>query len=135
MGWIFWSRVLMATLFNLTKQVTGTVGSSAWIDLGLIPNTYKIWIGSWNCSNPSKSISYSLYTNNLGQSTGSTSTCTKLASMIPKTGASITQDLYKNGLLHTVTVKSTGVEHWWVNLTSKSGTSGTYMFTIYYTQE
>ena len=125
----------MATLFNLTLQPSGSVGSSAWIDLGLIPTDFDFQIGSWTCSCPTKAISFNLYTNNTGQSTGSTTTCTKLATAAPKAGTSVTQDLYKRGTLHTATNKGTGVEHWWVNLTSKSSTSGTYMITISYCQE
>ena len=126
----------MAVLFTLSKQLSGSVGTNAWIDLGLIPTGYNFRIGSWICSG-SKSISFNLYTNKLSKSAASTSTTetTKLATLAPKAGASLTQDLYKNGTLSTKTVIGTGVEHWWVNLTSKSGTSGNYNITIYYYQE
>jgi hypothetical protein len=124
----------MATLFNLTKQISGSVGASTWIDLGLIPVGYKFRIGSWTCCG-AKAISFNLYTNNATKLTGSTSTCTKLATLAPKAGASITQDLYKNGTLYTKTVISTGVEHWWINLVSKSNTLGTYNISISYYQE
>lgn len=125
----------MAALFNLTKQISGSVGTSSWIDLGLIPSGYDFWVGSWTCSDPAKAIAFNLYTNNIGQSSASALTCKLLATVSPKTGSSVTQDLYKRGALHTSTIKGTGTEHWWVNLTSKSNTSGTYNFTIYYTQE
>jgi len=126
----------MAALFNLTKQLTGSVGTSAWIDLGLIPAGYDFRIGSLICSS-SKAVSFNLYTNKTSKSTASSSTTdsTKLATLAPKAGSSLTQDLYKNGTLNTKTVTGTGVEHWWVNLTSKSGTAGTYNITIYYYQE
>jgi len=124
-------------LFNLVKQLSGSVGSSVWIDLGLIPANYRFHIGSWTCSCPTKAISFNLYTNKTSKSASTTSTTdtTKLATLALKAGSSGTQDLYKKGTLSTVTVIGTGVEHWWVNLTSKSNTSGTYTINIYYYQE
>ena len=125
----------MAALFNLTKQVSGSVGSSAWIDLGLIPSGYDFRIGSWTCSNPTKTISFKLYTNLATKSAGTAIDCKLLATIAPKAGSSLSQDLYKSGTLATKTTISSGVEHWWVNLTAKSSTSGTYTITIYYYQE
>jgi len=125
----------MASLFNLSKTVSGTVGSSAWIDLGIIPTGYDFRISSWTCSSPSKAISFYLYTNNLGASASGTANCTKLALVAAKSGATVTQDLYKKGTLNTKTVIGTGVEHWWVYMTAKSSTSGTYNINIIYMQE
>lgn len=126
----------MAALFNLTKQLSGSVGTSVWIDLGLIPTGYDFRIGSWTCSS-AKAVSFNLYTNKTGKSAGTISTTdtTKLAAAAPKAGAVLTQDLYKSGTLSTKTVIGTGAEHWWVNLTSKSGTLATYNITIYHYQE
>lgn len=125
----------MAALFNLSKPLTGSVGTTLWIDLGLIPVGYNFWIGTWTCTNPSKAISYYLYTNLVGKGISGAVNCKQLGTLAPKSGGTATQDLYRKGALHTATVKGTGVEHWWVCLASKSSTLGTYRATISYTQE
>jgi len=125
----------MATsLFNLTKPLSGSVGASAWIDLGLIPTGFDFRINTWTCSG-SKAISFYLYTNLATKSASGTANCKLLGTLLPKAGATLTQDLYKRGALLTKTVTGTGVEHWWIYMTAKSSTSGTYSINISYLQE
>jgi hypothetical protein len=121
-------------LFNLTASVSGSNGTGLWIDLGLIPSTYRIWIGSWTVYG-AKADSFYLYGNKIGKSAAVATDCTLVASCAIKAGATATQDLYKKGTLHTVTAYSTGVEHWWINITSKSSTLAAYNCKVLYTTE
>ena len=126
----------MATvLFNLTASNSGNVGLETWVDLGLIPTGFDVWIGSASYTAVSKATSFDLRTNNTGQSAGSLAATTLLDTVTLKTGASITHDLYKRGTLHTKTVVGTGVEHWWLRVYSKSSTLGSYSYKILYTTE
>ena len=124
----------MAILFDLSKTLTGSNGSSIWIDLGLIPTGFDFWIGNWTVYG-AKADSFYLYTNLTGKSISGATNCKLLASIAVGAGKTITQDLYKNGTLHTMTTKSTGVEHWWINITAKSSTLANYNCKVVYTQE
>ena len=124
----------MAILFNLTASSSGSNAANIWIDLGLIANGFDNWIGSWTVYG-AKTETFKLYTNTAGKSTSGATNCTLLASIIPKVGVSVTQDLYKAGTLHTMTVKSTGVEHWWINIVAKSSTLASYSYKVLYTTE
>jgi len=124
----------MVSNFTLSAKGSGSNGSSLWIDLGLIPTGKRNWIGSWTVYG-AKSETFYLYTNNATKSVSGTSNCTLLASIAPKAGTTTSQDLYKNGALHTTTVYGTGVEHWWMLISAKSSTSAAYNYTVLYTQE
>ena len=125
----------MATLFNLTTTVTSTVGLETWVDLGLIPSGYDYWIGTGAYTAITKAMTFELRTNIATKATGTTTNTTLLDTAAPKVGATISHDLYKKGTLHTKTVKSTGVEHWWLRIFSKTTTSGSYSYKIAYTLE
>ena len=125
---------MAVVLFDTTATASGTNGASIWIDLGLIPSGFRRWIGSWTIYG-AKADTFYLYTNKTGKSSGITADCTLLASGTVKAGATITQDLYKRGSLHTTTVYGTGVEHWWINIVSKSSTSAAYNYKVLYTTE
>ena len=125
----------MATvLFDLSKTLTGSNGASIWIDLGLIPTGFDFWIGNWTVYG-AKANSFYLYTNLTGKSTAVAANCKLLASISARTGVTVTQDLYKNGTLHTMTTKGTGVERWWIRIASKSSTLANYNCKVVYTQE
>ena len=124
----------MAVLFNLTASGSGSNAANVWIDLGLIANGFDNWIGSWTVYG-AKTETFKLYTNTSGKSVSGTTNCTLIASIAPKAGITFTQDLYKNGVLHTMTVKSTGVEHWWINIIAKSSTLASYNYNVLYTTE
>jgi hypothetical protein len=115
---------------------TATAGADLWIDFGVIPVGYKVWIGKAQYTSPYKSITFELRTNLAGKSTGTLAN-TKILdtyAVAPKSGT-LTRDLYKNGLLHITTVLGTGVEHWWLHLTTKTATAGAYYYSVYYAKE
>jgi len=112
-----------------------TVGASLWIDLGLITSGKDFFIGNGKWTSPDKTIIFSLRTNNLTKSAGTTTDTTQISTYSVAAGKSYLQDLYKSGRIHTATVKSTGVEHWWLLLTSKSSTAGSFMYNINYCLE
>lgn len=124
----------MATLFNLTASGSGSNGANVWIDLGLIPSGFDMWVGNWTVYG-AKTETFYLYTNLAGKSASGTTNCKLMASIAPRSGTTTTQDLYKAGTLHTATVKSTGVEHWWINIVSKSSTAAAYNYKVLYTTE
>lgn len=119
-------------IFNLSIRGSSTVGLESWVDLGLIPITQKIWIGSASYTSISKAITFSLRTNNAGYGDGTALRTTVLATAAPKVGATISQDLYKNGRMLVRSVLGTGVEHWWMYLKSKSATAGNYLYVVNY---
>ena len=125
----------MAVLFELNFSGSSSVGSEAWLDLGLIPTGQRLWIGSAQWTSVSKAITFSIRGNLVTKFTGTLANTALIASGAPKVGATLSQDLYKNGRLHTVTVVSTGVEHLWLYLKAKSATSGNYLYKIFYTTE
>ena len=122
-------------LFTLTANGSGSAGTEAWRDLGLIPSGYDFWIGIVVYTSVTKAFTFQLRSNLATKSTGTLANTSLLATAAPKVGVSVTQDLYRSGRLHTATVKSTGVEHWWMRVYSKSGTSGSYLYKVSYCQE
>ena len=124
----------MAVLFDKTVSGSGSNGATLWIDLGLIPSGFDFRIGQWTVYG-AKTETFYLYTNTIGKSASGTTNCTLLAQIAPKAGATTTQDLYKNGSLYTKTVLSTGVEHWWLYISSKSSTAAAYNYKVLYMQE
>lgn len=122
------------SLFDQIAQGTGTNGTGVWIDLGLIPSGLRNWIGSWTVYG-AKADSFYLYTNKAGKSSPVATDCTLLASASIKAGATVTQDLYRNGRLHTTTVYGSGVEHWWIYIKSKSQTQAAYSYKVLFTTE
>jgi len=124
------------SLFDRNVSGSGAVGTLAWIDLGVIPAGYKIWIGNVTWTSPDKSITFELRTNLAGQSSGSDGATSVLSTCsVSARTVQVVQDLYRKGRLHTATVPGTGTEHWWVKLKSKSGSSGSYMYSVNYTWE
>jgi hypothetical protein len=123
------------SLFNLTIKSSASVGTDLWIDLGLIPSGYDYRIGSWTVTAIGKAMTFELRTNMLTKSVGTLATTTTLALVSARADRSVTGDLYKRGTLQTKTVVSTGVEHWWIRVTSKSGTTQTMMYQVSYLRE
>jgi hypothetical protein len=113
-----------------------TTGSNQWIDLGPIPTGLRVWFGNGSYLSPDKSITFEVRTNNIGSSAGSDAATTLVAStsVSPRSGA-VVSDYYRKGRLHLTSVYSTGVEHFWLHLKSKSGSAGSYLYTINYTTE
>lgn len=123
------------TAFNLNKNGSGQVGAELWIDLGLIPTGFDEWIGNVQYST-GKATTFELRTNTLTK-TSAVLADTLLLSSVALTARSgtLTTDLYKKGTLHIKTVVGTGVEHWYLRMTSKSSTLGNYLYSINYVQE
>ena len=121
--------------FTSTLTGSSSVGLELWIDLGLIPVGRRYWIGLAQYTAVDKATGFELRTNSATKSTGTTANTTLLATASARAGSTLSQDLYKGGALHTETVLSTGVEHWWIRIYSKSGTAGSYLYKISYTLE
>jgi hypothetical protein len=115
---------------------TATAGSSLWIDLGLIPNGFDYWIGQATYTSNYKIFALNLWTNKAVKSAGNLNDTDPLDSWTSSSKVKSTvRDLYKNGRLHIKTVISTGVEHWWLYLTSKSSSAQSYNYDLRYTLE
>jgi hypothetical protein len=123
------------SLFSTTATGSGSVGTSAWIDLGTIPTGHKIWLGSSSYTVIDKATSFSIRTNTTGKSSSTLADTTSLDLVSAKTGVTVTRDFYRKGRLHIVSTLGTGVEKLWLYITSKSGTTGSYLYSIYYTTE
>jgi hypothetical protein len=126
----------ITTSFNLVAQGTVSVGSELWVNLATIPTGGVDWVGSWTLTTINKAMSADLRTNLVGQSAGTLAATKILGTMsISKAGGSATQDLYKKGALHTVTVTGTGVEKLWLRLYAKSAIAGTAQYKVIYTTQ
>ena len=111
---------------------TATYGASLWIDLGLIPTGYKLWIGSRTYTSSYKPGTFTLRTNKATKSAGNTTDTVALDAWTSSTKAkSSTKDL---SMLGIYTVVGTGVEHWWLQLAAKSSTAAAYSFILNYAQ-
>lgn len=122
----------MAVIFNLVKSGSSTVGLDGWLDLGLIPTGYQVWIGYITWTSPNKAITFELRGNAIGKSAGNTTDTLLYSTTALKKGATSTVDLYKSGRMTVRTVKGTGVEHWWIHAKSTTSTSGSYTYKIQY---
>lgn len=122
----------MAAIFDLTKSGSGSYGASLWIDLGVIPVGYKIWIGSRTYTSSYKPGTFTLRTNKLTKSAGNTTDTVALDTWTSSSKIkSNTKDLSTLGIY---TVVGTGVERWWLQLVAKSSTAQPYSFLFNYTQ-
>lgn len=119
---------------NITKS--GDYGSSSYIDFGLIPVGYKIWLGLCQFASSDKSGTFEIRTNKVGTSAGNDTDTTLIGSISagPRSGT-VNLDLYKNASLHTVSVIGSGTEKIWVKAKSKSGALGAYYASLNYTLE
>lgn len=123
-------------LFTSQKSGTPTVGLELWIDLGLIPTGYDEWIGNVQYASNSKVSTFELRTNAATKATGTVANTTLLDAWTSSSKVkTITKDLYKSGTLHIKTVVSSGVEHWWLRIYSKSSTAVACSYLINYVQE
>ena len=122
-----------SNLFDLVNQGSASMTNELWIDLGLIPNGTKLYLGYATYTPDGKTITFSLRSNLAGQSAGTTGATTLHDRITLKDLTTIDRDYYRNGRLQTLTVQSTGVEHWWLQLTSKSNAASDLYWWIYYT--
>ena len=122
-----------SNLFDQVSQGLVSVGTETWVDLGLIPNGTKVMFGYATYMPDGKTIVFELRSNTAGQSTGATGTTVIHDRVSLRDGSVIDRDYYRNGRLQTVTLQSTGVEHFWLRLTSKSAATADGYWWIYYT--
>ena len=80
-----------------------------------------------------KTLTFELRSNTAGNSTGATNTTVIHDRIACKDITSVDRDYYKNGRIVTQTVISTGVEHFWLRMTSKSSVVADGYWWIYYT--
>ena len=120
---------------NISGPTPGplTCGTNEWIDLGVIPTGKYIRFGSAQYGSPDKSITFEVRTNIVGQSTGTDANTLLLASSVASTRTGLLNvDYYKSNTLNIKTVISTGVEHFWIRLKSKTATATSYMYSLNY---
>jgi len=120
-------------IFDLTIDGTGTLGTSVWVDLGVIPTGKQILFGYATYVAEGKNLQFETRTNVAGQSTGTTGTTDLLDWVAASGGSSVDRDFYQYGAINTLSAVSTGVEHWWLHITAQSSSSGTFDYIIRYT--
>jgi len=122
-----------SNLFNLINQGVATMTNEFWVDLGLIPNGTQIMFGYATYTPDGKTITFDLRSNMATKSAGTIADTILHGRATVRDLSESNKDYYMNGRLMTVTVQSTGVEHYWIRLTSKSSASADAYWWIYYT--
>ena len=126
----------MANLIPIFDQIiagAGSVGKELWVDLGVIPSGKQIWYGFATLIAEDKNCNFELRSNLTTKSVG-TNTETALHDWASaSSGSSADRDLYHDGATTILSTLSTGVEHWWLKITSNSQTAGNVDYLIYYT--
>jgi hypothetical protein len=123
-------------IFTTNKTDSGSVGTSLYIDLGIIPTNVNIWFGNLQATSIDKSLTFEVRTSNAGKNSGIDSDTTLLASIVASVrNGTVLLDMYKNNRLHSISVLGSGVEHFWLKLKSKTASPGDYLYSINYTTE
>ena len=123
-----------SNLFDLINQgVTIHTSSDIWLDLGLIPLGSKFMIGYADFTADGKNITFDLRSNILGESTGTIAKTILSGRATVRDGTIYSGDWYRNGRLSTCTVISTGIEHFWLRISSKTNNAADAYWWIYYT--
>ena len=120
-------------LFDQVSQGQASVNAELWVDLGLIPNGNQFMFGFASYSPDGKTLIFELRSNNAGQSTGATGTTSIHSRTSVRDGDTKDVDYYKSAKTAIKTGVSTGVEHWWMRITSKSQAVADAYWWIYYT--
>ena len=124
------------SIFTTNLTNSGSVGASAYLDMGVIPSGFKIWFGTLQATSPDKATTFEVRTNNLTKSAGTDGDTTLLGTIAASTrSGTVVLDMYKSGTLHTLSVLGSGTEHFWLKLKSKSSTAGSYLYSLNYTTE
>lgn len=127
------ARKSRSNLFDQIFQGSATMTGEFWVDLGVIPNGSQIMFGYATYTPDGKTITFDLRSNTAGLSAGTTAATTLHGRATVRDLNESNKDYYANGRIQTVTVQSTGVEHVWLRLTSKSGNSADAYWWLYYT--
>jgi len=120
-------------IFEKILDGSGSATSEAWVDLGLIPTGKQIWFGYATFAGETKQFSFEVRTNKLTKSAG-TVTDTTLHDYSNVTQASVDRDFYQYGNILMQSIVSTGTEHFWLRIRSKTSASGDYSYILYYTE-
>ena len=119
-------------IFDTIISGSGLVGTESWVDLGLVPLGRQILLGYATYIAEDKNCQFETRSNLYGYSDGSL-IHTQLHDWVSvPTGSSMDRDFYFDGNVNTLTVVSTGAEHLWVRVVSRSAASGAYDYIIRY---
>jgi len=119
-------------LFDTVISNSGTVTTETWVDLGAIPSGKQIWFGYATYAGIDKDTQFETRSNNTGTSTGTVANTQLHDFAGAQTGSSVDRDFYQYGNIMTASVVSTGVEHFWIRVTSR-GASGAFDYILRYT--
>lgn len=122
--------------FELVFLGSGSAGSEAWVDLGVIPTGKQLWLGLATFISDDKAIAFEVRPNIPGQSAGDVANTQLRAMTSVPTGESRDIDFFFGGqvlAVAPVTAASTGVEKLWIRLRSKSNATGTFSYILFYT--
>ena len=120
-------------IFDTILSGAGTVQTETWINLGLIPTDKQIFFGFATFIAEDKVSSFELRSNIATQSTGTVANTTLHDYSSAQVGSSVDRDLYRNGYTNTISIVSTGVEHWWLRVKAKGSVVGAIDYIIFYT--
>lgn len=124
---------IIQPLFDTTLSGAGTVGTETWVDLGLIPSGKQIWFGYATYAAVDKNVQFETRANISGQSTGTIAHTDLFDWSAAMGGSSVDRDFYQYGNIMTVTLVSTGVEHWWLRIAAQGQAQGGFDYIIRYT--
>ena len=119
--------------FEKTFEGSDVVTSELWVDLGAIPVGTQCWFGFAVFIAIDKSLAFHLRTNKAGLSAGDLASTTLHDYGAAVAGDSVDRDLHRDGNTFIASIVSSGVEHVWLRVTSKSGSAGDFDFIVWYT--
>ena len=130
------------------RQLLGsgnTASKDDWYDLGTlnspsqdspIPTGKKIWLGFSFLYSPDKAMEFELRCNKTGLSTGTVANTDLMARGASDPGAgSNVIDSYQNGYISVLSTTGSGVEKFWLRVTSGTNTIAAFTWQIFYTYD
>lgn len=125
----------MAVLFD--KQIIGQINFSnqeIWVDLGVITSGLYAFFGFATFTCDGKNIVFELRTNKIGFSDGVLANTNLHDRVQVRDGDSRDREYYRGNLSSRQSEISTGVEHMWLRLRSKSSNNADAYWWIDYTE-
>jgi len=119
-------------LFNTVVSGTGIVQTETWVDLGVIPSGYKLWMGYATYAGIDKNTQFETRSNTSGTSTGTVGNTVLHDFAGSQAGSSVDRDFYQYGNISTETVVSTGVEHLWLRVMGQGNVQGAFDYILRY---
>lgn len=129
---------LVQPIFDTIRSATGSAQQEAWADLGVIPAGKQWLLGPLNTFiAQDKDLQFELRVNKATKSAGTVADTEFLDGFAAQAPNGVDRDLYWFGAIATLAplVVSTGVEHLWLRVTSKSNTAGAYTWVIRYLEQ